>query len=154
MFSKKKTECRVCGYRFTPERENIYTAEEPRSALEMLTAAPTRFSAVDCPNCGCQIRLADRAPRIDLPAIVERHDADAEEKEDEAGGMKIGTACAIFLQINSEKYTDEEKGTAILEVLKMPTHNGISKSAMLEVIGYLLNLAFDVPEESEVADNA
>lgn len=35
MFSKKKTECRVCGYRFTPERENIYTAEEPRSALEM-----------------------------------------------------------------------------------------------------------------------
>ena len=62
MFSKKKTECRVCGYRFTPERENIYTAEEPRSALEMLTAAPTRFSAVDCPICGCQIRLADRAP--------------------------------------------------------------------------------------------
>ncbi len=62
--------------------------------------------------------------------------------------MKIGTACAIFLQINSEKYTDEEKGTAILEVLKMPTHNGISKSAMLEVIGYLLNLAFDVPEEA------
>lgn len=47
MFSKKKTECRVCGYRFTPERENIYTAEEPRSALEMLTAAPTRFSAAD-----------------------------------------------------------------------------------------------------------
>ena len=39
MFSKKKTECRVCGYRFTPERENIYTAEEPRSALEMLTTA-------------------------------------------------------------------------------------------------------------------
>ena len=25
MFSKKKTECRVCGYRFTPERENIYS---------------------------------------------------------------------------------------------------------------------------------
>lgn len=69
MFSKKKTECRVCGYRFTPERENIYTAEEPRSALEMLTAAPVRFSAVDCPICGCQIRLAERAPRIDLPAI-------------------------------------------------------------------------------------
>ena len=119
----------------------------------MLTAAPVRFSAVDCPICGCQIRLAERAPRIDLPAITEQHDADAEETEGRSG-MKIGTACAIFLQINSEKYTDEEKGTAILEVLKMPTHNGISKSAMLEVIGYLLNLAFDVPEESEVADNA
>ena len=31
--------------------------------------------------CGCQIRLADRAPRIDLPAITEQHDADAEETE-------------------------------------------------------------------------
>lgn len=60
MFSKKKTECRVCGYRFTPERENIYTAEEPRSMADMLTKAP---------------------PRIDFPAIVERHDADAEETE-------------------------------------------------------------------------
>ena len=67
--------------------------------------------------------------------------------------MKIGTACAIFLQINSEKYTDEEKGTAILKVLKMPTHNGITKDAMLEVIEYLLNLAFDVPEGSEVAND-
>lgn len=47
MFSKKKTECRVCGYRFTPERENIYTAEEPRSMADMLTKAPTRFSATD-----------------------------------------------------------------------------------------------------------
>ena len=85
MFSKKKTECRVCGYRFTPERENIYTAEEPRSALEMLTAAPKRFSAVDCPICGCQIRLADRAPRIDLPAITEQHDAGA----DSAAGKEL-----------------------------------------------------------------
>ena len=81
MFNKKKTECRVCGYRFTPERENIYTAEEPRSALEMLTAAPTRFSAVDCPICGCQIALAIRVPRVDISDNAERHDADAEETE-------------------------------------------------------------------------
>ena len=66
MFSKKKTECRVCGYRFTPERENIYTAEEPRSMADMLTKAPTRFSAVDCPICGCQIALAIRVPRVDI----------------------------------------------------------------------------------------
>ena len=81
MFSKKKTECRVCGYRFTPEREALYTAEEPRSALEMLTAAPVRFSAVDCPSCGCQIRLADRAPRVTVPEITVHNDADAEETE-------------------------------------------------------------------------
>ena len=83
MFQKKK-KCGVCGYRFKPERENVYTAEEPRSMADMLTKAPTRFSAVDCPSCSCQIRLADRAPRIDFPAIVERHDADAEETEGEA----------------------------------------------------------------------
>ena len=79
MFSKKKTKCRVCGYRFTPERENVYTAEEPRSVADMLTKARRRFSAVDCPVCGCQIALTSRAPRIDLPAISEQHDADTEE---------------------------------------------------------------------------
>ena len=78
MFQKKK-KCHVCGYRFKPERENVYTAEYPRYVADMLTIAPTRFSAVDCPVCGCQIALAFRAPRIDLPAISEQHDADAEE---------------------------------------------------------------------------
>lgn len=66
--------------------------------------------------------------------------------------MKINTACKIFLQVNSDKYTDEEKGTAIYEVLKMPTHNGITKDAMLKVIEYLLNLAFDIPEGREVEE--
>lgn len=66
--------------------------------------------------------------------------------------MKINTACKIFLQVNSDKYTDEEKGTAIYEVLKMPTHNGITKDAMLKVIEYLLNLAFDIPEGNEVEE--
>ena len=63
--------------------------------------------------------------------------------------MKIGKACAIFAQIDSEKYTVEEKGTAIYEVLKMPTHNGITKDQMLSVIRFLVLLAFDIPEEME-----
>ena len=46
----------------------------------------------------------------------------------------------VFMQIDSDKYTVEEKGTAILEVLKMPTHNGITKDAMLRVIKFLLYL--------------
>ena len=62
--------------------------------------------------------------------------------------MKIGKACAIFMQIDSDEYTAEEKGTAIYEVLKMPTHNGITKDKMLSVIWYLLNLAFDIPEKA------
>ena len=59
--------------------------------------------------------------------------------------MKIGKACAIFLQIDSDKYTEEEKGEAIFRVVQMPTHNGINKDAMLKVIGWLLRLAYDVP---------
>lgn len=81
MFNRKKTECGVCGYRFIPTKENIYTAEEPRTMLETISKAPTRFSAVDCPRCGCQIPLAIRVPRIDLPEAVERDDTDAEEAE-------------------------------------------------------------------------
>lgn len=30
MFQRKK-KCGVCGYRFTPTKEEVYTAEEPRS---------------------------------------------------------------------------------------------------------------------------
>ena len=29
MFSKKKNKCGVCGYRFKPKKEEVYTAEEP-----------------------------------------------------------------------------------------------------------------------------
>lgn len=60
--------------------------------------------------------------------------------------MNIGKACGIFLDIENENYTAEEKGEAILQVVQMPTHNGITKVTMLKVIWWLLNLAFDLPE--------
>ena len=60
--------------------------------------------------------------------------------------MNIGKACGIFLNIGADKYTDEEKGQAIMQVCQMPTHNGITKKAMLNVIWYLLNLCFELPE--------
>lgn len=62
--------------------------------------------------------------------------------------MKLNEALSIFENIGSIKYTDEEKGESILTVLKMETHNSVTKAAMLNVIRYLLNLAFDVPEEA------
>lgn len=62
--------------------------------------------------------------------------------------MNIGKACAIFDQIESEKYTPEEKGEAILLVAQMPTHMSITKGAMLKVIWWLLNLAFDIPKDA------
>lgn len=63
--------------------------------------------------------------------------------------MKIGKACAIFMNIDSPDYTTEEKGTAIMHVVEMPTHMGITKDAMLKVIWWLLNLAFDLPEPTK-----
>lgn len=63
--------------------------------------------------------------------------------------MKIGKACAIFKQIESDKYAIEEKGAAIYEVLKMPTHNSVTKEQMLSVIRFLFPLAFEFPEEAE-----
>lgn len=83
MFTKKKT-CGVCVYRVTPTKEEIYIAEEPRGFTECLTKPPTRFNAIDCPRCGCQIALAIRVPRVDLSPIAERDDADESEvAEDE-----------------------------------------------------------------------
>lgn len=71
----------MCGYRFTPKKEEIYTAEEPRAFVEALTTPPTRFSAIDCPRCGCQIPLAIRVPRVTVLDTIERDD----EEESETG---------------------------------------------------------------------
>lgn len=60
--------------------------------------------------------------------------------------MNTGKACAIFQQIDSEKYNEEEKAEAIYRVLKMPTHNGITKAEILKVTNYLFNLHFDVED--------
>lgn len=60
--------------------------------------------------------------------------------------MNTGKACGIFMQIESDKYTEEEKGVAICTVLKMPTHNGINKDVMLKVIKHLFDQVWDVEE--------
>ncbi|MPM95040.1 hypothetical protein SDC9_142191 [bioreactor metagenome] len=63
--------------------------------------------------------------------------------------MTIGKACAIFMQIDSKDYTDEEKAIAIHEVMNMPTHMGITKDAMLAVIKYLWNEKYEFIEKGE-----
>lgn len=60
--------------------------------------------------------------------------------------MKIVRAWKIFANIDSECYTTEEKGQAIMQVCGAATHNSITKAMMLRVIWWLLNLAFEVPE--------
>lgn len=61
--------------------------------------------------------------------------------------MELGKATAIFLNINSDKYTEIEKGEAIKIVLEMPTHNGISKNKILEVTKWLFDLCFEEIKE-------
>lgn len=68
--------------------------------------------------------------------------------------MKTGKACAIFYDIESDKYTNLEKGEAIQEVLDMPTHNGITKSTMLKVIKYLFDMVFEEVSADKKQTNA
>lgn len=58
----------------------------------------------------------------------------------------MDVASRIFLNITSDQYSDAEKGGAIMQVCQMPSHNGISKKAMLRVIWYLLKMSFELPE--------
>lgn len=53
------------------------------------------------------------------------------------GPMNIGTACAIFAQLDSPKYEIEEKIEAIELVANMPTHNSISKDKILNALRWI-----------------
>ena len=54
--------------------------------------------------------------------------------------MKFGEAVIIFKNINSEKYTLEEKINAIDVVMKAATINSIFKDDLCEVIRFLLSI--------------
>jgi len=82
MLFQRKRKCGVCGYRVTPEKEKVYTAEEPRAFMETLTKPPLRFDAIDCPRCGCQIMLTIRADRVNIPARPESTESEVAEDED------------------------------------------------------------------------
>ncbi len=61
--------------------------------------------------------------------------------------MTFGKAYAIFQNIDSPDYSDEEKGLAVLKIVNMETHNSIRKDDMLKVIRWLLGLSFELPKE-------
>lgn len=73
--------------------------------------------------------------------------ADEAAKEDRIRHMTFGGAYAIFKDIENPDISAEEKGTAILKIINMETHNSVTKAMMLKVIRWLLELAFDLPEE-------
>ena len=51
--------------------------------------------------------------------------------------MNIGKAFAVFQQIDSKKYTKDEKYEAIHDVINASTINGITKRQVLDVVSYL-----------------
>lgn len=58
--------------------------------------------------------------------------------------MNNGKAMAIFRQIESDLYSDNEKREAIYQVMNMPTHNSVTKAMCFAAIRYLFELTFDV----------
>lgn len=60
--------------------------------------------------------------------------------------MDIGKAMAIFHNINSDKYSDNEKAMAIYRVMHMETHNAVTKESMLEVIRWLWDRQYELVE--------
>lgn len=53
--------------------------------------------------------------------------------------MNIGKAFAVFQQIESKKYTKDEKYEAIHDVINAATINSITKKQVLNVVSFLFN---------------
>lgn len=60
--------------------------------------------------------------------------------------MNIRRATAVFEDINSDEYSDEEKALAIYDVIKMPTHIGVKKDSMLSVIKWLWHKIYEIED--------
>lgn len=58
-------------------------------------------------------------------------------------GMNIGQALAIFSDIENPVFAEKEKALAIYMVLRMSTHNGVTKDKMLEVIEWLWDQRYE-----------
>ena len=63
--------------------------------------------------------------------------------------MKVGRALMIFFDIENEGFSEREKALAIYTVLRMPTHNGVTKAKMLEVINWLWNQRYEMEKSDK-----
>lgn len=60
--------------------------------------------------------------------------------------MNIGKARAIFDQIDSDKYTEDEKAVAIYIVMAMETKNSVTKESMVNAMRWMWNLLWKVDD--------
>lgn len=63
--------------------------------------------------------------------------------------MNIGTARAIFENLNDCKQPIEAKGLAIRKVIDMETHNSVTKDQMLKAMDWMWNQIFELKKEGE-----
>lgn len=71
------------------------------------------------------------------------------EREDKRRRMTGGDAFLIFQNIDTVDLDDALKGEAILKIIDLPTHMGVTKDMMLKVIRWLLGLCFDIPADEK-----
>jgi hypothetical protein len=65
------------------------------------------------------------------------------ERNRKENDMNIGEACVIFHDIDSDKYTVEQKGLAIKIILDMETHNSVTKAMLMKALKWLWNEHFE-----------
>ena len=58
--------------------------------------------------------------------------------------MNIGTARAIFENLEECQRPIEEKGLAIRTILDMETHNSVTKEQLLKAMGWMWNQMFEL----------
>lgn len=58
--------------------------------------------------------------------------------------MELSRAIYIFLNIESDDYTTEEKGLAIKTIIEKPTHNSFNKKQILKVLEWLFYQHFNI----------
>lgn len=69
--SLKKIECKVCGNKFIPRKENKYVVKDRlatggiNSAFGGQYSEPEQYDAFDCDVCGCQLIAKERLTQID-----------------------------------------------------------------------------------------
>lgn len=99
----------------------------------------------DCADHPCHAPFGFAYTAIDKDGECQRW----KEREDKRRRMTGGDAFLIFQNIDTVDLDDALKGEAILKIINLPTHMGVTKDMMLKVIRWLLGLCFEVPTDEE-----
>ena len=69
----QKIKCKVCRFRFAPQKETMYLSTEKVGPLPALTTPSRIYECFDCPKCGCQTAVNIRMTPV---APLEEEDSD------------------------------------------------------------------------------